>query len=145
MQKPLHHEHRAFGETFDKGESKVDKVRWMILSTLNFLLSTFSRRVRKERELNPQGTLKNARPASNRLPSPFGWPFRISVITSTRNRTQNTPLEAEHDFHFTIEANTKRKARDSNPHGPKTARFSKPARQALSGYLPSFSRGPFGN
>ena len=26
------------------------------------------------------------------------------MIASTRTRTQNTPLEAEHDFHFTIEA-----------------------------------------
>jgi len=30
---------------------------------------------RKERELNPQGTC-DARPASNRFPSPIGWPFR---------------------------------------------------------------------
>ena len=64
----------------------------------------FTIRERKERELNPQGSLKNARPASNRFPSPFGWPFRNCFNTSTRNRTQNTPLEAEHDFHFTIEA-----------------------------------------
>ena len=96
----------------------------------------FTIRERKERELNPQGSCKNARPASNRFPSPFGLPFRNSFNTSTRIRTQNTPLEAEHDFHFTTEAKNKRKARDSNPHGPKTARFSKPARQALSGYLP---------
>ena len=29
-----------------------------------------------------------------------------------------------------------RKARDLNPHDPKVARFSKPARRAVSGYLP---------
>ena len=29
-----------------------------------------------------------------------------------------------------------RKARESNPQGPEAARFSKPARQAISGYLP---------
>ena len=33
-----------------------------------------------------------------------GWPFRCLLNASTRTRTQNTPLEAEHDFHFTIEA-----------------------------------------
>ena len=78
----------------------------------------FTIRERKERELNPQGSCKNARPASNRFPSPFGLPFRNYFNTSTRIRTQNTPLEAEHDFHFTIEAKSKRKARDSNPHLP---------------------------
>jgi hypothetical protein len=31
----------------------------------------------------------------------------------------------------------KRKAWDSNPHDPQVARFSKPARQAVSGYLPN--------
>src|SRR3954452_6115554 len=72
----------------------------------------FTIRERKERELNPQGTFQNARPASNRFPSPFGWPFRNCFNTSTRTRTRNTPLEAEHDFHFTIEA-LQRKARDS--------------------------------
>ncbi len=35
----------------------------------------------------------------------------------------------------------KRKARDLNPHDPKVARFSRPARRAVSGYLPySFHR-----
>ena len=104
----------------------------------------FTIRERKERELNPQGTLKML----DRLPTgarhQSGCPS-VFLHTSTRNRTQNTPLEAEHDFHFTIEAKTQRKARDSNPHGPKTARFSKPARQTLFGYLPLLSRGPSGN
>src|SRR4029079_9714329 len=39
-----------------------------------------------------------------------------------------------HDFRFTIEP--KRKAWDLNPHGGEAARFSKPARRAVSGYLP---------
>lgn len=34
---------------------------------------------RKRRELNPQGVL-NARPTSNRLPSPFGWLFRSNNV-----------------------------------------------------------------
>ena len=63
----------------------------------------FTIRERKERELNPQGTV-HARSASNRFPSPFGWPFRCLFDASTRTRTQNTPLEAGHDFPFTIEA-----------------------------------------
>ena len=63
----------------------------------------FTIRERKERELNPQGTV-HARSASNRFPSPFGWPFRCLFDASTRTRTQNIPLEAGHDFHFTIEA-----------------------------------------
>ena len=63
----------------------------------------FTIRERKERELNPQGTV-HARPASNRFPSPIGWPFRCLFHAPTRTRTQNIPLEAGHDFHFTIEA-----------------------------------------
>ena len=78
----------------------------------------FTIRERKERELNPQGT-QHARPASNRFPSPFGWPFRCLFNASTRTRTQNIPLEAGHDLHFTTEALQKRKARDSNPHLPR--------------------------
>ena len=44
-------------------------------------------------------------------------------------------------IHFTIGATTvifpaRRKAWDLNPHDPKVARFSKPARQTVSGYLP---------
>ena len=44
----------------------------------------FTIRERKERELNPQGRCKNARPASNRFPSPFGLPFRNYFNASTR-------------------------------------------------------------
>ena len=43
-------------------------------------------------------------------------------------------LEPQHDFRFTIEP--KRKAWNLNPHGREAARFSKPARRAVSGYLP---------
>ena len=52
----------------------------------------------------------------------------------TRIRTRNTSLEPRHDFRFTIEP--MRKAWDLNPHGGEAARFSKPARRAVSGYLP---------
>ena len=38
----------------------------------------------------------------------------------------------------------KRKAWDLNPHDPKVARFSKPARRAVSGYLPYMSVDPPG-
>ena len=55
--------------------------------------------------------------------------------TPTRTRTRNAQLEAGHDVRFTIGA-TKRKAWDLNPHGLVAARFSKPARQTVSGYLP---------
>ena len=65
---------------------------------------------RTERELNPQGT-NHARPASNRFPSPIGWPFQFGFcrrllffIASTRTRTRNSSLEARNDFRFTIEA-----------------------------------------
>ena len=34
---------------------------------------------RKERESNPQGTLVRTRPASNRFPSPIGWPFHFVI------------------------------------------------------------------
>src|SRR5206468_11563348 len=47
---------------------------------------------------------------------------------------RNSALEPQHDFRFTIEP--KRKAWDLNPHGGEAARFSKPARRAVSGYLP---------
>ena len=61
---------------------------------------------RKERELNPQG--RSARPASNRVPSPIGLPFRFIQRSrpgspTTRIRTRNTSLEARHDVRFTIE------------------------------------------
>ena len=40
-------------------------------------------------------------------------------------------------FYFSLRSPAcRRKARDSNPHDQLAARFSKPARQALSGYLP---------
>src|SRR5262249_59482166 len=45
-------------------------------------------------------------------------------------------LEATHDVRFTTGAE-ERKARDLNPHGLAAARFSKPARQTVSGYPPS--------
>ena len=112
MQKPLHHEHHVFSDQESNPPPK--KANGAPLGPGRDL--RFTIRERKERELNPQGSCKNARPASNRFPSPFGLPFRNYFNTSTRIRTQNTPLEAEHDFHFTIEAKSKRKARDSNPH-----------------------------
>src|SRR5258708_3850013 len=45
-------------------------------------------------------------------------------------------LEARHDVRFTTEAE-ERKARDLNPHDLAAARFSKPARRTVSGYLPA--------
>src|SRR5207253_9178350 len=45
-------------------------------------------------------------------------------------------LEARHDVRFTTGAG-KQKARESNPHGLAAARFSKPARQPVSGCPPS--------
>jgi hypothetical protein len=71
----------------------------------------FTIRERKERELNPQGTL-HARPASNRLPSPIGWPFRLfrNYLDQDSNKTRTTAvrlsptLEAGRDFRFTTEA-----------------------------------------
>ncbi len=58
---------------------------------------------RKEKESNPQG--RKAQPASNRVPSPIGLPFRFvfSISSPTRNRTRNFSLEARHDVRFTIE------------------------------------------
>lgn len=107
MQKPLHHEHHAFSDQESNLDSPLGPGR-------DF---HFTIRKRKERELKPQGTLKmlDRLPTGSRHHS--GGPS-IFFNTSTRNRTQNTPLEAEHDFHFTIEAKNKRKARDSNPHLP---------------------------
>ena len=64
---------------------------------------------RKKRESNSQGTRERTRPASNRLPSPIGLPFRspqqaASLFSSpTRIRTWNTSLEARDDVRFTIE------------------------------------------
>gem|GEM_PF-5460467 len=74
----------------------------------------------------------------------------ISFSSSTRIRTWNLSLEARHDVRFTIEPfhsiNFKRKAWDLNPHDPVgVARFSKPARRAVSGYLPYVFSGPTGN
>ena len=107
---------------------------------------------RKERDSNPQS--RGALPASNRIPSPAlpaGGRMcpSVSFSSSTRIRTWNLSLEARHDVRFTIEPchsiNIKRKAWDSNPHDPRgVARFSKPARQAVSGYLPYISVDPLG-
>jgi hypothetical protein len=63
------------------------------------------------------------------------------VSSPTRIRTWNISLEARDDVHFTIEPfhnhQHKRKAWDLNPHDPcRVARFSKPARRTVSGYLP---------
>ena len=44
-------------------------------------------------------------------------------------------IEARHDVRFTTGAK-ERKARDLNPHGLAAARFSRPARQPVSGYPP---------
>ena len=66
--------------------------------------------------MNPQG-------ACHRLPTgarPIGRPFRCFFNASTRTRTRNTSLEARHDLHFTIEAKRQRKARDLNPHLPRS-------------------------
>ena len=56
----------------------------------------------------------------------------------TRTRTRTTQVEAGCDIHFTIRPFIERKARESNPQGPEAARLSKPARQAVSGYLPRY-------
>ena len=58
-----------------------------------------------------------------------------SVSTPTRSRTRNASLGPRHDVRFTTGAE-ERKPRDLNPHGLAAARFSKPARQPLSGYPP---------
>src|SRR4051794_19150082 len=59
----------------------------------------------------------------------------------TRTRTWNTSLEAKHDRPFHHRAicfnQVQRKAWDLNPHDSfGIARFSKPARPTISGYLP---------
>lgn len=62
------------------------------------------------------------------------WPnqdSKVAPLYLSRGR-----IEAGCDFRFTIRPYNKRKARDSNPQGPEAARFSKPARRAVSGYLP---------
>jgi hypothetical protein len=98
---------------------------------------------RKGRESNPQG--RQARPPSERVPSPLGWPFRpvssgrcrartcglrrvmpalwpaerTARIAPTRTRTRHSPLEAGRDLRFTIGAHlpTGTRTRDS-PLGP---------------------------
>lgn len=60
------------------------------------------------------------------------------ISTPTGIRTQNAPLEAEYDFHFTIEANNQRKARDSNPYLLYQKRLiSNEFRPTVSGCLPA--------
>ena len=111
MQNPLHHEHHVFpDQESNPPPKKANRASLGPRRDLRFTI-----RERKERELNPQGT-QHARPASNRFPSPFGWPFHCLFNASARTRTQNIPLEAGHDFHFTTEAKRQRKARELNPH-----------------------------
>ena len=91
--------------------------------------------------MNPQGIFKmlDRLPTGSRRQS--GGP---SVNNQWPNQDSNLALlnleqgriEAGCDFRFTIRPVNKRKARESNPQGPEAARFSKPARQAVSGYLP---------
>lgn len=114
MQEPLHHEHHAFPDQ-ESNPLPQKGNRASLGPRRDF---RFTIRERKERESNPQGT-QHVRPASNRFPSPFGWPFDCLFNASARTRTQNIPLEAGHDFPFTTEALQKRKARDSNPHLPR--------------------------
>ena len=97
---------------------------------------------RKGRESNPQGVCSTGFqpvPVANRVALPFS---HVRKNTSTRIRTRNASFEARHDVHFTIEVSHQRKGRDSNPHDEIVARFSKPARQALSDSLPSRQRRP---
>lgn len=93
---------------------------------------------RKERELNPQDAFTFDRlPTGSRRQS--GGPSVIKYLSNigpTRIRTRNARVEAGCDFDFTIRPVIERKARESNPQGPEAARLSKPARQAISGYLP---------
>ena len=63
-------------------------------------------------------------------------PLPTNQLNNAHFISRRTRIEAGCDFHFTIRPLIKRKARGSNPQGPEAARFRKPARQAISGYLP---------
>ena len=74
---------------------------FMVASSRELQISISGKR--KERESNPQG--RKAQPASNRVPSPIGLPFRLldcRFSSPTRTRTRNLSLEARHDVRFTI-------------------------------------------
>ncbi len=58
---------------------------------------------------------------------------RVERVESRQLLTSAFVFSAPHSTHKSC---AQRKARDSNPHDQLAARFSKPARQALSGYLP---------
>ena len=79
------------------------------------------------RELNPY-LLVHSQACSDR--------YTTDTMSKQPDQDLNPELcvESQHDFRFTIEP--KRKAWDLNPHGGEAARFSKPARRAVSGYLP---------
>ena len=49
-------------------------------------------RQRKERESNPQGLAP--RPVSSGVPSPVGWPFRVSVSSRGGSRTHNRAVNS---------------------------------------------------
>ncbi len=53
--------------------------------------------------VEPSRLVMQARPASNRIPSPFGCPSVRCSSSSTRNRTWNFSLEARDDVRFTTE------------------------------------------
>ena len=93
---------------------------------------------RKERELNPQGTRKRTRPASNRFPSPFGLPFRICPLSLVLRpwpgmTNEKGPMTRSSE-------RSKRKAWDSNPHAREGTRISSAVRPTVSGYLPFLRR-----
>jgi hypothetical protein len=116
MQEPLHHEHRH-----GRLVPPAGKTRLLLPVETNLILPAAAGTKRPRRAegagVEPARGFR-PQPVSNRCPAPIGRPFRCLFNASTRTRTQNIPLEAGHDLHFTIEALQKRKARDSNPHLP---------------------------
>ena len=95
---------------------------------------------RKERELNSQGTFMLDRlPTGSRRQS-GGPSVRGQRLEAKGMRKFQSAKISPHLPSFGLQPNAyslrKRKARDSNPQGPEAARLSKPARQAISGYLP---------
>ena len=78
---------------------------------------------RKERELNPQG--REAQPASNRVSSPIGLPFRFEFSVSSPTRISNSPSSRE------------RKVGESNPLQPRCrGDWLAPSFLSQFGYLP---------
>jgi hypothetical protein len=73
VQKPLHHRHHIYSQHSGRGGNRTRKADHC------------------------------AQPASNRLPSSIGWPFRFFSVsnTPTRTRTRNPSLGPRRDFPFT--------------------------------------------